>query len=211
MAVPEEIAALVFDRTQEDVDKVKEYKRRMMTNGLSALTEDEMTEYMAGMKGCYNYQDLNRVGAAVAVIAAEMVTVGTALKAYKEENNVDDNDPMFAPLDPDKVSVDPKTDWDMTDVPTKTQMARYIADIRTLYSNIPLPETTPSPPETAEHLTWQTANAIEKILWDIWEAIQVVDAEQRSLVDGLVNNRIYARGDWNHNTGWFAGDSAFKE
>lgn len=207
MAVPEEISALVYDRTQEDVDKVKEYKRRMMTGGLSALTADEMTEYMAGMKGCYNYTDLNRVGAAVAVIAAEMVTVGTALKAYKEANDVDDNDPMFAPLDPDKVDVDPKTDWDMTDVPSKTQMARYIADIRTLYDNIPLPEATPSPPESAEHLTWQTANAIEKILWDIWEAIPAVEAEQYSLVDSTTMSRLYSGGFANGYTGLFAGET----
>lgn len=210
MAIPAEIAALVYDRTQGDVDRVKEYKRRMMTGGLSALTADEMTEYMAGMKGSYNYTDLNRVGEAVAVIAAEMVSVGTSLQAYKEENEVGD-DPIFAPLDPDKVTVDPKTDWTMTDVPTKTQMARYISDIRTLYNNIPLPETTPLPPDTAEHLTWEKANAIEKILWDIWEAIPTVDAEQRSLVDGLVKNRIYPRGNWYQYTGFYAGEFQFKE
>ena len=211
MPLPAEISALVFDRTQEDVDKVKAYKRRMMTEGITALTADEMTEYMAGMKGSYNYTDLNRVGEAVAVIAAEIVSVGTSLNAYKEANDVGD-DPIFDPLDPDAIDVDPKTDWTVSDIPTPAQMEQYLHDVRNLYDNLPLPDTTPSPPTSMEHLTFEGANAIEQILYDIWAAIPVVEAEQYALVDGQVASRLYSRGDdWYHWTGVFSGDNLFKE
>ena len=60
------IDTLVFNRTQADVDRVFILKNKILTGGLTALSDEEKTEYMAGMKGAYNYQDMNRVGQAVA-------------------------------------------------------------------------------------------------------------------------------------------------
>lgn len=62
---------LIYDRTQADVDRVYELKGKILAGGLSALTDAEKTEYMAGMKGAYNYTDLNRVGQAVSYIAQQ--------------------------------------------------------------------------------------------------------------------------------------------
>ena len=40
---------LIFDRTQADVDRVFELKNKILTGGgLSALTSEEQSEYMAG-------------------------------------------------------------------------------------------------------------------------------------------------------------------
>ena len=64
------IDTLVFNRTQADVDRVFILKNKILTGGLTALSDEEKTEYMAGMKGAYNYQDMNRVGQAVAYIAS---------------------------------------------------------------------------------------------------------------------------------------------
>ena len=52
---------LVYDRTQADVDRVFTLKNKILTEGLSSLSAEEKTEYMAGMKGAYNYGDMNRV------------------------------------------------------------------------------------------------------------------------------------------------------
>lgn len=46
---------LVYDRTQADVDRVFTLKNKILTEGLSSLSAEEKTEYMAGMKGAYNY------------------------------------------------------------------------------------------------------------------------------------------------------------
>ena len=56
---------LVYDRTQADVDRVFTLKNKILTEGLSSLSAEEKAEYMAGMKGAYNYGDMNRVGQAV--------------------------------------------------------------------------------------------------------------------------------------------------
>lgn len=46
---------LVYDRTQADVDRVFTLKNKILTEGLSSLSAEEKAEYMAGMKGAYNY------------------------------------------------------------------------------------------------------------------------------------------------------------
>ena len=59
------IDELIFDRTADDVERVKVLKDQIMSEGLDSLTPSEKAEYLAGMKGAYNATDMNRVGTAV--------------------------------------------------------------------------------------------------------------------------------------------------
>ena len=76
------IDTLIFDRTQADVDRVFSLKNKILTEGLSSLSAEEKAEYMAGMKGAYNFQDMNRVGQAVQYIANRMTSIPKELAAY---------------------------------------------------------------------------------------------------------------------------------
>ena len=67
------IDTLIYDRTQADVDRVFTLKNKILSGGLSVLSEEELAEYMAGMKGAYNYNDLNRVGQAVSYLATRFI------------------------------------------------------------------------------------------------------------------------------------------
>ena len=60
---------LITDRTSQDVARVKELTFKDMT-------ADELTEWLAGMKGAYNYTDLNRVNEAVIYVTERLKTVG---------------------------------------------------------------------------------------------------------------------------------------
>ena len=92
---------LIFDRTQADVDRVFELKNKILTGGgLSALTSEEQTEYMAGMKGAYNYTDFNRIGEAISYLVERM----KALAIYDD-------------------SIIPKVDWAVGDWPTQSQIS----------------------------------------------------------------------------------------
>lgn len=51
------IDTLIYDRTQADVNRVFNLKNKILTEGLNALSAEEKAEYMAGMKGAYNYTD----------------------------------------------------------------------------------------------------------------------------------------------------------
>ena len=105
------IDTLVYDRTQADVDRVFTLKNKILTGGLTALTAEEKAEYMAGMKGAYNYGDMNRVGQAVAYIANRMTTLPGQLQAYRAEKGVADDPIYLVPYDPASVVVTAKSNW----------------------------------------------------------------------------------------------------
>lgn len=140
---------LVTDRTQADVDRVGELKTKIAEGGFDALTAAEQAEYMAGMRGAYNYTDLNRVGSACAALHELFTMAGVALPGYTT----------------------PKTDWDVSDVPTAAQMGAYLANVAAFKSAAALVQTIP---ESMDRLDYEGANDIEKLLLDAEDAVKVL-------------------------------------
>ena len=68
---------LIYDRTAEDVERALALAKKAEAG---TLTDVEKTEWLAGMKGCYNAADMNRVEAAVQTLAAELNAAGYAVK-----------------------------------------------------------------------------------------------------------------------------------
>lgn len=64
---------LIYDRTAEDVERALVLAKKAEAG---TLTDAEKTEWLAGMKGCYNASDMNRVEAAVQTLAAELNAAG---------------------------------------------------------------------------------------------------------------------------------------
>lgn len=129
---------LITDRTQADIDAV----RALAAKGWAAMTDTEKAAWTAGLKGAYNAEDLNRVGAAVAYVAGRLADAG-----------------YHAP-------VAPMQDWQMQDIPTPAQMQRYLADISTIRAALAVMPSTPEAPASMDKLTYSAANAIEQILLD---------------------------------------------
>lgn len=102
-------------------------------------------------KGVYNYVDLNRVESAVKELSTLVVALGV----------------RFAP--------ETKTDWEIPvqfssgTWPTKTQMDRYIGNVRRLCEFVELKANIP---KTMERLTWNGANQIESALLSVYFRIQ---------------------------------------
>lgn len=134
---------LITDRTQADVDRV----RQLAQKGFGNMTADEKTEWLNGLKGAYNASDLNRVGAAVAYVAGRLTGYGYV------------------------VSVSPRQDWQVADIPTQESMTAYLADVAALRAALTVATDTPEVPEDMERLTWQEANNIEQILVDVDELL----------------------------------------
>ena len=130
------IDELIFDRTQADVDRVRELKQKYLAG---TITETERTEFLEGLKGAYNAKDLNRVGNAVAYIAALLRNFGI------------------------RVSVNPRTDWSADKVPAQSDASRYIADIAAIKTATGV---STSLPQTLNNLTFESANNIEQILYE---------------------------------------------
>ena len=127
---------LITDRTQADVD----YVARLSAKGWSGMTDSEKSEWLLGLKGAYNYTDLNRVGNAVTYVAGRLENAGYY------------------------VLVDPKIDWMESDIPTKSSMVRYLDDVETIRNTLTVLPNTPEVPDDMEGLTYEEANDIERIL-----------------------------------------------
>lgn len=130
------IDTLVTDRTQADVERVRE----LAAKGYTGMTASELVEWLAGMKGAYNAADLNRVG--------------TALNYLRDRlTGVCGMDIMWQA----------KTDWAMTDVITAAQGSAYHDQISDVRAALTYPGNAPDVPEIAL-LTYAGANDIERIL-----------------------------------------------
>ena len=157
---------LFMNRTSADVARAKELNNKvysawsamsavqtsdMLIDPLelieSTLTDAEFAEWKAGLKGAYNYTDLNRVESAVRDLS-DILELGLITK----------------------------TNWNMSDVPTKADMERYISNLEAIKtgfsSNVPLPS-------SMSGITYISANNIEKMLTDAFERIKTHDVWEK--------------------------------
>ena len=125
---------LITDRTQADAERARVLKAK----GWAAMTEEERAEWSAGLKGAYDYTNLNRVEAAVAELAGRL---GLPLTV--------------------------KTDWTDQDAPRSTELERYLGNVRALRAVCSGLASTPEAPADMRNLDYKKANAIEQILADI--------------------------------------------
>lgn len=133
------VVGLIYDRTQYDVDRVA----YLAGLGWESMTPQEQAEWMTMLKGAYNTSDLNRVGHAVDYIAKRLQGMGYS------------------------VTVSPKIDWSVVDIPTPEQMEQYLDDVRTLRAAFAQLPSTPQVPDDMDRLKWQEANNIERVLLDV--------------------------------------------
>lgn len=131
----------VTDRTQADVDLVN----RLRAKGWNNMTASEQRLWDQGLKGAYNYTDLNRVESNVAHLS---VMLGLTLIT--------------------------KTNWTEWDRPTATEMNRYIGNVWAIREeclrrggNFRFNPT----PDTMNNFNWFYANCIEM---DLESAYQVL-------------------------------------
>jgi hypothetical protein len=93
-------------------------------------------------KGAYNYSDLNRVERAVAEIS-----------------------------DLRGLNLVTKTDWGMWDIPTESEMVRYLNNIRHIRETLGDAADIPTPPASMNNLTYADANNIEIILESAYKSL----------------------------------------
>lgn len=141
---------LITDRTAADVSRWKE----LHDKGWEAMTVEEQSEWVGGMKGCYNYTDMNRVESAVRELEARFLEKGTRL------------------------SLTTKTNWTRTGWPTRADMIRYFRNVAEIRAVVAVDLKTPAAPTTATLLDYKKANDIEKILAAVDTWLDRVDSCQ---------------------------------
>lgn len=115
------------------------------------VTDRTASDVAAGNdKGTYNASDLNRVTEAMEYLRSLLERYGYAVPGYEAVRS---------------------GAWTEEDVPSVSQMRRYLANVEALRRVLELPISTPPTPESMARLTWQRANEIEQILRDVEQVI----------------------------------------
>lgn len=134
---------LVTDRRQADVDFAARQRERINEYGWESLTVAEQAQWLEGLKGAYNLEDLHRVDAACDYLAQLLSQHGYHIVAVKQ-------------------------DWRRETIPTKGQLAVYLGNVQRLREAfVVMPGREPLPADL-ERLDWRGANTIERVLLDIY-------------------------------------------
>lgn len=197
---------LVTDRTQADVDRVKE----LANIGWASMTDSERQEWILGPDreivwldgevmqcrdgiitafvesgtnpGSYNYHDLNRVETVVAYLPGLLDALPGELKQYAKDQGVAWEAIYDVPYAASSYAgIVTKTDWTVTDIPPETQMARYLANVVKL-RNV-LEYATDDLPESMDKLDYAGANAIERALWGLQIALDELRERTEEIID----------------------------
>lgn len=80
MGIPDLV--FVFDRTQEDVDRVLELQKKYIDG---TITDDEKKEWNDGIKGAINISDINRIEENIDAISS-VISVKTVVKSWEMGN-----------------------------------------------------------------------------------------------------------------------------
>lgn len=142
---------LVYDRTAEDVAEVRRLLAKLDPETGDGLTAAEQAKWDAGLKGAYNFTDLNRVESAVKTLAAALTAAGypveitPVLKGSKAEDR----------------------EWQEGDVLYRPQWTTYLANVQALRDAYYTLAETGELPTPEDKLKYTGANTIEKVLADI--------------------------------------------
>ncbi|WP_122789359.1 hypothetical protein [Intestinibacillus sp. Marseille-P6563] len=165
--MPQQLGNLIFDRTELDVAELQAVTAKLVAG---TATTTERAAFLDGMKGAYNYTDINRVGAAVEYLTALLYSLGY------------------------NVPTVPVTDWQESSIQFSAQMEQYLTNVASLRDR--LPYVAPDAPGSMEGLTYQEANDIEEILYtleDVLEAMQAAFLTRQAntlfmIAGGVFNN-----------------------
>ena len=145
-----DFSTLITDRTSSDLQSLRD----LLGKPVSEWTEAEKAEFnLARSKGAYNYTDLNRVTACMNDLNEVLMGLGYETGYHGIIIHPNGAEPTL---------------WCEEDVPTLTQMQRYLYNVEALRGALELPEDTAQVPADMVGLTLTEANNIEEILQIIY-------------------------------------------
>ena len=157
---------LITFRKQADINRILYLLGRMQSVGYDGLLDSEKAEWSRSLRGAYNASDLNRVGGYVQYIV-------NWLKYYAY-----------------LITVDAKTDWQREDFATPSTMSTYLGNLHALVNGYCATPGAGALPEDMEALTFEEANAIERLLEELIYAITGMESNYRYAGD-LISGEGY--------------------
>ena len=117
---------MITDRSASDVLLAK----NLIKKGFQNMTEDEKNSFLSGLKGAYNYSDVNRVETAIKYFVDTMLQIYEQNIQLAKELGVDWSSIYDVPYNPeDYKNIVIKNDWQINDLFTKTDRADFLNKI----------------------------------------------------------------------------------
>lgn len=183
------IDTLIFDRTAADTAKLQALEAAAMVR---TLTDDELAEWNAAVvRGAYNAEDLNRIGAAAVFADAYLSGVQDAIDTYRASIGVADEDIFDAHIKPPEEVIVPRQDWSREESPLMADdIAQTMRAARVTAERIGVALAQVD----ISRMTYADANAVERAIHDAYRRAE--DAEKtRKDKAGRIAKGWYFSGD----------------
>lgn len=192
---------LITDRTAADVERAKFLNQKVYDAWLSmapaaadagvvidpveiaevALSEEELAEWMAGLKGAYNYTDLNRIGQAIRTVSNLLIAMPEEIEQYRKGKEVYYREDFIVPYNPDEISVSPKVDWSMADPVTPGNTSAILDNISIIRRSFPAG--CPAVPSSMARFNFESANNIEKIIQTVYSSAETFRQDTKEKIN----------------------------
>ena len=117
---------MITDRSASDVLLAK----NLIKKGFQSMTEDEKNSFLSGLKGAYNYSDVNRIETVIKYFVDTMLQIYEQDIQLAKELGVSWAEIYDVPYNPeDYKNIVIKNDWQINDLFTKTDRADFLNKI----------------------------------------------------------------------------------
>ena len=170
---------MITDRSQSDVVIAKS----LIKKGFQNMTGSEKDEFFAGLKGAYNYTDINRVETAVEYLAEKLSKIPSELKQYAEEWGVYwYNDVFNVSYNADNYIGITAKKWYVGETFSEEERQKYLEKILSVLNSL---NVVPDEfPKTMNGLTHKGANVIEISLVNLDAFLTQIKEEKETLIKG---------------------------
>lgn len=158
------IDTLIFDRTLDDVLRIKALSEVALTRDLTAAETEEWNA--AVVRGAYNASDINRIGGAIAFADAYLSTVQPEIDAYRAALGVADDAYFDAEIMPvPGLPTVPRTDYTASEPPIMSRdIERTFRAAEELAVRVHLIYKAPE----LSRIGYQAANTVERMIYDAY-------------------------------------------
>lgn len=188
MAVTINGIEMITDRSSSDVVLAKS----LIKKGFQNMTDNEKETFLSGMKGAYNYTDVNRVESAVSYLAERLVSTYEELRYLSEDLGVYWDKKIYSvPYDPeDYKNWEEKNNWSIIDIFSEKERNKYLEKIINVLQSL---DSVPDDfPKTLVGLTYSGANIIENCLVNLFNALINLKKDKETLIIGTSKSWFYS-------------------
>ena len=180
---------MITDRSASDVLLAK----NLIKKGFQNMTEDEKSYFLEGLKGAYNYSDVNRIETAIKYFVDTMLQIYEQNIQLAKELGVSWASIYDVPYNPeDYKNIVHKNDWNTNDVFSEADRTDFLNKIvHVLSAIIDIPADTKFP-TSFDGFDYKKANIIEKSMEDFNVALTDLKSNKENLIIGASKAWYYS-------------------